>query len=80
MLADMSGGEFYYEDNGNQQLNHVDHLNNQSVLHQIYWQDKFQSKTSGENDSILNQLKQDILMLGEDEDVKGMAMGRCYRY
>lgn len=75
MLADMSGGEFYYEDNDNQQLNYIDNLNNKSALHQIYWQDKFQSKTSGENDSILNQLKQDILMLGEDEDVKGMAMG-----
>lgn len=76
MLADMSGGEFYYEHDKTQQLNHIGHLNDrEGVLYQIDWQDKFQSKINGGHDSILNQLKQDILMLGEDENVKGMAMG-----
>lgn len=78
MLADMSGGEFYYEqlnddwvknnqnsDNGTDDTKDLNHAGIK-----IDWQDKFIAKTGN---GILQKLKQDILMLGVDDG--GVAMG-----
>lgn len=67
MLADMSGGEFYYEQAPTKQADH------QSSYHyatpkdwQVAWQDAFVApKINAGKNQLLDQLKADILMLDE---------------
>ncbi|MFC0820435.1 exodeoxyribonuclease V subunit gamma [Moraxella marmotae] len=68
MLADMSGGEFYYEKAANEHLSYPHHqmLEPMPQNWQVDWQDDFVANRST---GLLHQLKQDILML-EDTHAK----------
>ncbi|MDO4441151.1 MAG: exodeoxyribonuclease V subunit gamma [Moraxella sp.] len=75
MLADMSGGEFYYQgvhdgQDGATPVNLSQQTSHQNDAFWADWQDKFVPNVG---DGILSRLKQDILMLGESDD--GVAMG-----
>ncbi|MCL1623366.1 exodeoxyribonuclease V subunit gamma [Moraxella sp. Tifton1] len=74
MLADMSGGDFYYEHDDALVNQHEQSLNkicsdDTDAAIKIDWQDKF---VNGAGTGILQRLKQDILMLGEDNDSVAM--------
>lgn len=73
MLADMSGGEFYYEDTHSLgQLNRTNEENYHTPKDwQVIWRDKF---VMNANDDLLNQLKNDILML--DDNTTHKVLGR----
>lgn len=68
MLADMSGGEFYYENVPARQVDDhkLDHHSTPKDW-QVIWQDAFvpPKLDDGNHDQLLNQLKADILMLDE---------------
>ncbi|WII95924.1 exodeoxyribonuclease V subunit gamma [Moraxella haemolytica] len=63
MLADMSGGEFYYQGINNSDINDVNKSQQDDVF-LVDWQDRFIPHTGK---GILSGLKQDILMLGEGD-------------
>ncbi|UNU73249.1 exodeoxyribonuclease V subunit gamma [Moraxella nasovis] len=63
MLADMSGGAYYYESGAYEPADKQPQPFVQNW--QVQWQDAFVTKSTGVHDSLLSQLKQDILMLEE---------------
>lgn len=67
MLADMSGGDYYYEKEGVNRRFYETYRTPKDW--QVDWQDDFVSPVQ-ESESLLNQLKSDILMLEDGEATK----------
>ncbi|OAU94334.1 exodeoxyribonuclease V subunit gamma [Moraxella catarrhalis] len=67
MLADMSGGDYYYEKEGVNRRFYDTYRTPKDW--QVDWQDDFVSPAQA-SDSLLNQLKSDILMLEDGEATK----------